>query len=219
MDYETKKLKIRECWDKWEKENPEKVKEAKRRYAEKPENKERMRQRGREYMRKKRAENPEKYRKEYRIWRAKNLDKVKEATRRWRKNNPDKVRIMKKRYYERYSDKVKDRVKRWIKKNPEKKRFQSSLRAMRRKEAEGKFTYGEWERLKKQYGFRCPSCGRCEPEIHLTIDHIIPLVKGGSNWIENIQPLCKECNCKKHTQIKKFNPLEGATVGTEITFK
>lgn len=69
----------------------------------------------------------------------------------------------------------------------------------------GSHTWGEWESLKKQYGFRCPSCGKCEPEIKLTQDHIIPLNKGGSDYIENIQPLCKSCNCKKHTQIIKYN--------------
>lgn len=65
-------------------------------------------------------------------------------------------------------------------------------------------TFGEWELLKKQYGHTCPSCKISEPEIKLTIDHIIPLSRGGSDLIENIQPLCLKCNLKKHTKIVKF---------------
>jgi 5-methylcytosine-specific restriction endonuclease McrA len=71
----------------------------------------------------------------------------------------------------------------------------------RLKEAEGNHTFGEWELLKKQYGYKCPMCGMKEPEIKLTEDHIIPLSKGGSNWIENIQPLCLKCNMKKHNKL------------------
>ena len=70
--------------------------------------------------------------------------------------------------------------------------------------AEGSHTLGEWELLKKQYGYKCSSCGKLEPKIKLTEDHIIPLSKGGSDFIENIQPLCKSCNSKKMTKIIKY---------------
>ena len=77
-------------------------------------------------------------------------------------------------------------------------------RHKRKRDAEGSHTLGEWELMKKQYGFTCPSCGKKEPEIKLTEDHIIPLDRGGSDYIENIQPLCRSCNSKKHTEIKKY---------------
>ncbi len=83
-------------------------------------------------------------------------------------------------------------------------RFYKSRYKFNKKNAEGSCTFGEWELLKKQYGFKCPSCGKYEPEIKLTIDHIIPLSKGGSNYIENIQPLCGNCNSKKNTKIIKY---------------
>jgi hypothetical protein len=68
--------------------------------------------------------------------------------------------------------------------------------------AGGNHTQGEWELLKKQYNHKCPACG--DTKNPLTKDHIIPVSKGGSDNIENIQPLCKRCNSKKHTLIIKY---------------
>lgn len=80
----------------------------------------------------------------------------------------------------------------------------SRIRRERNRNAEGSHTQGEWELLKKQYGYVCPCCKQGEPIIKLTEDHIIPLSKGGSNFIENIQPLCLRCNTKKFTKIIKY---------------
>ena len=74
-------------------------------------------------------------------------------------------------------------------------------RRIRKMKAEGSHTLGEWELLKKQYGYICPACGKKEPEIKLTEDHIIPLSKGGSDYIENIQPLCGSCNSSKRSKV------------------
>lgn len=91
-------------------------------------------------------------------------------------------------------------------KTPEYRSMYQNIRRSRKK-SNGFYTLKEWELLKKQYGYICPSCKRKEPEIVLGGDHIIPLSKGGSNFIENIQPLCKSCNSKKNIKVIKFEVI------------
>jgi len=102
-------------------------------------------------------------------------------------------------------DHRKELTKIWKKKNYNKVLFSNLKRITKKLNAEGFHTFGEWELLKKQYGYTCPACGKKEPEIKLSQDHIIPISRGGSDYIENIQPLCKSCNSKKHTKIIKYN--------------
>ena len=73
-----------------------------------------------------------------------------------------------------------------------------SRRYAREKGCEGSHTLHEWEELKTLFNNKCAICDEVKK---LTKDHIIPLSKGGSDFIENIQPLCKSCNSKKHNKI------------------
>ena len=92
------------------------------------------------------------------------------------------------------------RKNKWKQENKGKVSFYEKRRRARKKMSDGKHTFGEWELLKRQYNNTCPSCHKTEPTIKLTEDHIIPLSKGGSDNIENIQPLCVSCNSKKYTK-------------------
>lgn len=63
----------------------------------------------------------------------------------------------------------------------------------------GAHTPQEWEHIKALAKHRCVKCKKKKP---LTRDHIIPLSKGGTDLITNIQPLCHSCNCRKHNKIE-----------------
>jgi len=79
-----------------------------------------------------------------------------------------------------------------------------SKRNLKIRKVGGWFSKLDWDNLKKQHDYRCLCCGKKEPAIKLTKDHIIPLSKGGSNNISNIQPLCIKCNNKKWIKVVDY---------------
>ena len=64
----------------------------------------------------------------------------------------------------------------------------------------GSFSFEQWSLLVEFYS---PNfiCIRCKNQAFITPDHIVPVSKLGSNWIENIQPLCERCNSSKNDKI------------------
>ena len=50
----------------------------------------------------------------------------------------------------------------------------------------------------------CHWCGNSFPPEELTMDHVIPIARGGKASRNNVVPACKECNSKK----KYLLPIE-----------
>ena len=86
------------------------------------------------------------------------------------------------------------------KENRDKLTLFTNLRRARKLAAEGSHTDEEWQALKAFYDYKCLCCRKHEPEIRLTRDHVIPLTKGGTDSIDNVQPLCARCNSKKNNK-------------------
>lgn len=68
-------------------------------------------------------------------------------------------------------------------------------------------TVDQWFAIKAFYGDRCLRCGKTEPEVRLTMDHVIPVARGGLHHIGNLQPLCHSCNSGKNNRTQDFRHL------------
>jgi len=127
------------------------------------------------------AANPNAVRTKYTTYRKANQEKTNAASAAWRKANPEKERAAKAA---------------WNKAHPEETSAHCANRRARIKGSEGKHTALEIGRLLARQKCRCAVCRKSiEDGYHK--DHIVPLARGGSNCIRNIQLLCPTCNCKK----------------------
>jgi len=61
----------------------------------------------------------------------------------------------------------------------------------------------EWWKRKCSQG-KCYYCGVATPVSGLTMDHIVPLARGGKSTKNNVVPACKDCNNRK----KLLLPME-----------
>ncbi len=132
-------------------------------------------------------------------YRAANRPRLLAKMKQWRLENLDRVRA-----HDRARSKLGYvsgekliRMKEWRRRNPDKSRafLRASFHKRRMQVGDDSFTAAEWIALKMRHGGRCAYCGR---DANLTVDHRIPLSRGGRNVIANIVPACKSCNSRKH---------------------
>ena len=112
-------------------------------------------------------------------------EKRDKATRKWQREHPEKVNAW---------------AKRWRNNNPEKASLLWKHREYRERNAEGSFTLEEWNAKLEEYNYRCAYCGCKLNSDTITVDHQIPLIRGGTNYIDNLVPACQSCNSKKGTK-------------------
>lgn len=143
-------------------------------------------------------------------WQTSNRAKVRTYKATYKRNHPDdwkkdtKALARTVAWQRRNPDKCRASMKAWRKRTPELQASYTHRRRAKKLNAPGgHFTGPEWLALKNKYGNICLRCR--EPKM-LTPDHVIPLCNGGSDSIDNIQPLCRSCNSKKwrrHTDYRE----------------
>lgn len=132
----------------------------------------------------------------------------------WAKAHPERIREHQRRFGQKLvaSGKGKLKYRKWVEKDPEAARarwreqyrrkyakdpayfyYRTINRRALRKNARGSCTRQEVGELLRKYGYSCLYCG----EKATTLDHIVPLHRGGTNFLWNLAPACRSCNAHK----------------------
>lgn len=135
-------------------------------------------------------------------WGEKNKDHLKKQHQEWVQMNPERNVFLRRRHYVENRQKSLEATRAWRLAHPARRLAQQRMRNQRIKSL-GTLTDQEWQEVLEKYGRKCLRCGSVNK---ITIDHIIPTIKGGPNTKENVQPLCHSCNCRKSRKIIDYRP-------------
>ena len=151
------------------------------------------RKKGRENAKHQRRLDPEKFRKRCRDWYKQHADefrkRAKEYARLYRAEgrvDKQKAGESRRRYMEKYPERIKE--------------HRNNMR-FRRLNVPGEVTAKQWKQIILFYGRACGMCHVPDSEFPLTVDHFIPISKGGTNNWWNVWPLCLTCNLRKNNKL------------------
>ena len=132
----------------------------------------------------------------------------------WQTQHPKEHKEYLRKYQEAHHDDLADKHSKWREDHLESLREAKAVwyrankatvlarvktRKARLKGADGSFSADDVAKLLTQQHGCCAVC-KCSIYNGYHIDHIIPLIRGGSNWPANLQLLCLKCNLSKGTK-------------------
>lgn len=136
------------------------------------------------------------------------IDAVKRATE-WVFNHKEHVAKYQKEYKQKHKEELNRKQRERNRKNYRSKRdkFISYWHARKARKLlnGGTYTAEQWRKMRVHFGNKCLRCGSGS---NLSVDHVIPLCKGGKNDISNIQPLCISCNASKQGKVIDYRDPE-----------
>lgn len=143
-----------------------------------------------------------------RRYRERHPERAKASQKKYDEANPERRRQISRDYYERNAEVERAKDAAWREANRELSRQRAresywrnvesarSRRHLRRLRAQ-EFVVLPQE-LRRLYSEPCVACGS---EEDMTIDHIVPLSRGGSHSVGNLQSLCFSCNASKNNRL------------------
>ena len=152
---------------------------------------------------------------------ARNKQSRRDSHKRWEKDNRGRVNELGREHYQRHKEerlrqiheyemqpqnkarkaaRTKAREPGWVAANRAKVNAKVRRRDHHKRSAVGTYSEEQWQARLDFYGHRCYLCG-CDwdalPKGEKTIEHVIPLSRGGTNWPSNLRPACLSCNSSK----------------------
>ena len=120
-----------------------------------------------------------------------NLEVVKQRQKNYRINNKDKLNVINQNWRDNNRDRIARTSSAWAKNNVEKRR--GYWQRYHSQKVSNAFEISNSE-IEKLYKSDCFYCGTSE---NITLDHVIPLSRGGKHSVGNIVPACGRCNSSK----------------------
>lgn len=133
----------------------------------------------------------------YRNWRTSNPDAHRKRNRQWTAANPDKAKTIRKRAYQVNIETIRIGKRLYRKRRPEVKLASDhKRRALKMSVADGTVSAAVVAELMANN----PACTYCG-QPGSTLDHVVPLARGGRHSIENLTVACVSCNSSKGAKL------------------
>lgn len=149
-----------------------------------------------------------------RAYREQHRERILEQQRAWNARNAERLRPYRVEQYQARREEIcareRARYARVTAADPNKYRERFHRRRAQIQGNGGSYTSEEWQELCAKYGHICLACHR---KIKLTVDHVIPISRGGTNDIGNLQPLCLRCNLQKSDRILDYRKYHDSLLG------
>ena len=129
----------------------------------------------------------------------KNDDEEKMRKKEYYKKNKNWLKEKNKEYRKNNKEKEKERFDKWKKNNPDKEFNRYTKRRQREENQGGGISKNQWLEMMEFFDWRCAYSNEKLSDKYRTIDHIIPLSKGGENEIWNCIPMHRSYNSSKFT--------------------
>lgn len=127
---------------------------------------------------------------------------------RYRQKHPDRVRKQWTDWSAKNREHVARKSREWVAKNRDKRKATSIAHSGKRRATirlspapENKLITSFCEQVKVARSIRCRWCRKPVPKNQREIDHIIPLAKGGAHTLSNLCCACSKCNRRKSAKM------------------